>query len=65
MRFLELGIVLLLIGVILTVTNAVGFAAIGSGLIWVGWICLAVGLILALMHFVSGGSWGRGRTRGA
>lgn len=62
MRFLELGIVLLLIGVVLSFTNVLG--GLGGGLMYVGWICLAVGLILAIVHFVGGGTLGWGRRGG-
>lgn len=52
MRFLELGILLLIIGVVLSVLHV---GALGGGLMYVGWICLVVGIILAVMHFLVGG----------
>jgi hypothetical protein len=54
MGFLSLGIVLILIGIVLAFTNALGFAALGGSLVWLGWICLGIGIILAILHFVMG-----------
>ena len=43
-----------MIGVILAFTNLLGFAALGGTLVWLGWICLGIGVILAILHFVMG-----------
>ena len=54
MGFLALGILLIVVGVLLAFTNALGFAALGGTLVWLGWICLGIGIILAILHFVMG-----------
>lgn len=56
MGFLTFGIVLILVGVVLAFTNALGFAALGGTFVWIGWICLGIGVILAILHFAMGGS---------
>ena len=54
MGFLAFGIVLILVGIVLAFTNVLGFAALGGTLVWLGWICLGIGVILAILHFVIG-----------
>ncbi|MHB8584799.1 MAG: hypothetical protein ACYDDF_03040 [Thermoplasmatota archaeon] len=53
MRFIELGIALVVLGLILSLV-------LGTGgiLVQIGWILVVAGVILALLHFVLGGSWG-------
>lgn len=50
MALLTLGIVLILIGIVLSFTNVLGFAALGGSLVWLGWICLGLGILLAIVH---------------
>jgi hypothetical protein len=55
MRFIELGIALVVIGLIL------GFAFPGSAgglLVSIGWLLVIAGVILAILHFALGGTWG-------
>jgi amino acid transporter len=52
MGFLSLGIVLIVVGILLAFTNLMGFAALGGALVWLGWICIGIGIILAILHFV-------------
>lgn len=54
MGFLALGIVLIILGVVLSFTNLFGFAGLGGSLVWIGWICIGIGLVLAILHFVMG-----------
>ena len=56
MGFLTFGIVLILVGVVLAFTNALGFASLGASFVWIGWICLGIGVILAILHFAMGGA---------
>lgn len=50
MALLALGIVLILVGIILGFTNAFGFAALGGSLVWLGWVCVGIGVLLAIVH---------------
>lgn len=52
MGLLALGILLVVVGLILSFTNAMGFAPLGDNLVWLGWVVFAVGVILAVIHFV-------------
>lgn len=54
MGLLAFGIVLIVLGVILAATNLLGFAALGGTLVWLGWICLGIGIVLAILHFLMG-----------
>lgn len=54
MGFLALGILLIVVGVVLAFTNAFGFAGLGGTLVWLGWISLGIGVLLAILHFVMG-----------
>ena len=54
MGLLTLGIVLVLVGLILAFTNVLGFAGLGSAFVWVGWLCVAIGVVLAIVHLVAG-----------
>jgi hypothetical protein len=50
MALLALGIILILVGIVLGFTNAFGFAAIGGSLVWLGWVCIGIGVLLAIVH---------------
>lgn len=54
MGFLAFGILLIVVGVLLSFTNLLGLAGLGGSLQWIGWICLGIGVILAILHFVMG-----------
>ncbi len=51
MGFIRLGIVLIIIGVLLSVT---GFFDFGGTLQYLGWVVLAIGVILAILHYALG-----------
>ena len=53
MALLALGIVLILVGIVLSFTNAFGFAALGGSLVWLGWVCIGLGILLAIVHLFS------------
>ncbi len=55
MGLLALGIVLILLGIIFSFTNLLGLAGIGDNLQWLGWVVLAIGVVLAIVHFVTAG----------
>ena len=55
MALLTFGILLVVLGLILAFTNAFGIGAIGGTLMWLGWICVGIGVILAVVHFVTAG----------
>jgi hypothetical protein len=52
MGLLALGIVLILVGILFSFTNLLGLAGIGDNLQWLGWVVLAIGVVLAIVHFV-------------
>lgn len=54
MGFLAFGILLIVVGVVLSFTNLLGLAGLGGSLAWIGWICLGIGVILAILHFIMG-----------
>lgn len=54
MGLLAFGIVLILVGIVLSFTNVLGLAGIAGSLVWLGWICLGIGVLLAILHFVMG-----------
>lgn len=54
MALLGLGILLVVVGLIMAFTNVFGFAGLGGSLIWLGWVVFAVGVVLAIIHFVMG-----------
>lgn len=54
MGMLALGIVLVLVGLVLAFTNLLGLATLAQPLIWLGWVCVAIGIVLAILHFVGG-----------
>lgn len=53
MGLLTLGVILVLVGLIMAFTNVFGFAGLGGSLMWVGWVLIAVGVILAIVHLVA------------
>ena len=55
MGLLALGIVLILVGIIFSFTNLLGLAGIGDNLQWLGWVVLAIGVVLAIVHFATAG----------
>ena len=54
MALLGLGILLVIVGLLLSFTNALGLAGLGDEFVWIGWIVFGVGLLLAIIHFVMG-----------
>lgn len=52
MGLIRFGIFLILVGVVLSVTGLFDF---GGALQYVGWIALVVGVILAILHYATGG----------
>lgn len=54
MGMLGVGILLIVLGVLVAATNAFGLAEIGATFVWLGWICLAIGVVLAILHFAMG-----------
>lgn len=55
MGMLALGIVLVLVGLVLAFTNLLGLAALAQPIIWLGWVCVAIGIVLAIVYFVGAG----------
>lgn len=55
MGLLAFGIVLLVVGIVLAFTNLLGLAALAAPLTWLGWVAIALGLVLAILHFVTAG----------
>lgn len=55
MGMLAFGIVLLVIGVVLAATNFLGLATLSEPLVWLGWVAIAIGIVLAILHFVTAG----------
>ena len=53
MQTLGLGITLLVVGAILSLLPIFG-VAIGSTLMYVGWILVLVGVVLGIYHFATG-----------
>ncbi len=61
MQTLGLGIALLVAGVILSILPF--FGVLAGPLIYIGWVLIAVGVVLAIYHFVTGRTLGGpGRT---
>ena len=54
MGMMALGILLVVVGLILAFTNALGLAELAQPLVWLGWVCVAIGIVLALIYAVSG-----------
>jgi hypothetical protein len=54
MGMLAFGILLVVVGLVLAFTNALGLAALSQPLIWLGWVCVAIGVVLALIYAFSG-----------
>lgn len=51
MGLIRLGIVLIIVGLLLSVTGLFGF---GGTLQYVGWVVLAIGAVLAILHYAGG-----------
>ena len=63
MEYLRLGIVLLVVGILLSLLPT--FGVLAGPLIYIGWILVVIGLVLAVIHVMGrSGSRrsGRGRT---
>lgn len=54
MALLALGILLILVGIVVSFTNVLGLAGIAGSFVWLGWVCIGLGLILAIVHLFSG-----------
>lgn len=52
MGLIRLGIALILIGIVLSLTGLFEF---GGTLRYVGWIALVIGVVLAIVHYAAGG----------
>lgn len=50
MGMMALGIVLVVVGLILAFTNVLGLAELAQPLVWLGWVCVAIGIVLALIY---------------
>lgn len=50
MGMLAFGILLVVVGLVLAFTNVLGLAALSQPLIWLGWVCVAIGVVLALVY---------------
>lgn len=58
MGMMTLGVVLVVVGLVLAFTNLLGLAELAQPLIWIGWVVLAIGVVLALVSLAT-----RGRRR--
>lgn len=54
MGMMAFGILLVIVGLVLAFTNVLGLAELAQPIVWLGWISVALGLILALVYAVSG-----------
>lgn len=52
MGLLGFGIVLVVIGVLLAVTNFLGLGVVADEFWWIGWLVFGVGVVLALLSFI-------------
>ncbi len=52
MGLIRIGIALILIGILLSLTGLFEF---GGALRYVGWIALVIGVVLAVVHYATGG----------
>lgn len=55
MNVIGWGIALVVLGLLLTFTNVFGFVA-GVPLLWLGLLLVGVGIVLGIVHFVTGGA---------
>lgn len=53
MGMMAFGILLVVVGLLLAFTNALGLAELAQPFIWLGWICVAIGIVLALIYAFS------------
>lgn len=53
MGMMALGIVLVVVGLVLAFTNVLGLAELAQPLVWLGWVCVAIGIVLALIYAFS------------
>lgn len=56
MGLIRLGLALIIIGLLLSLT---GFFEIAAALQYIGWILLGVGIILTLIYYIGGAARGR------
>lgn len=54
MGMMAFGILLVVVGLLLAFTNALGLAELAQPLVWLGWVCVAIGVVLALIYAFSG-----------
>ncbi|HET6405094.1 MAG TPA: hypothetical protein VFH78_10640 [Candidatus Thermoplasmatota archaeon] len=54
MGMMALGILLVIVGLVLSFTNALGLAELAQPLVWLGWVCIAIGIVLALIYAFAG-----------
>lgn len=59
MQLLRFGLALLVIGIILSLLPV--FGVLAGPLMYIGWILVVVGVVLAIFHMMSGRSGGAGR----
>jgi hypothetical protein len=50
MGMMAFGILLVVVGLVLAFTNVLGLAELAQPLVWLGWVCLAIGIVLALIY---------------
>lgn len=53
MGMMAFGILLVVVGLVLAFTNALGLAELAQPLVWLGWVCVAIGVVLALVYAFS------------
>ena len=54
MGLLAFGILLVIIGLALGVTNFLGLGLLADEFWWIGWLIFGIGLILAIVHMAMG-----------
>lgn len=54
MGMMAFGILLVVVGIVLAFTNVLGLAELAQPLVWLGWICVALGIVIALVYAFSG-----------
>lgn len=54
MGMMAFGILLVIVGLLLAFTNALGLAELAQPLVWLGWVSVAIGVVLALIYAFAG-----------
>lgn len=54
MGMMVFGVLLVVVGLVLAFTDVLGLAELAQPLVYLGWICVALGIVLALVYAVSG-----------